>query len=115
MVDVTLESAPVACLRPTAEEPQALCLDTTYDLHEVRALVEGSAYTAHICSRGEETQAIKHQAGFKTRRGVAERTHSWMNCFLRILIRWEKKPKNYLGFFHFICAIVMFRRTELFG
>jgi transposase len=42
-------------------------------------------YTAHIKARGEEAQAIKRQAGFKARRWVVERTHSWMNRFRRIL------------------------------
>jgi hypothetical protein len=29
---------------------------------------------------------------------VVERSHSWLNRFRRILVRWDKNPKNYLGF-----------------
>ena len=33
---------------------------------------------------------MKEQAGQKARRWVVERTHSWMNRFRRILVRWIK-------------------------
>jgi hypothetical protein len=36
----------------------------------------------------------------------AERAHSWMNRFRRILIRWEKKPANYLAMLHFALGII---------
>jgi len=54
-------------------------------------------YTLHIRPRKEEEQAIKWQVGFKARRWVVERTHSWMNRFRGVLILWEKKIENYLG------------------
>ncbi len=38
-----------------------------------------------------------------------ERTHSWMNRFGRILIRWEKKAENYLGLLHLVCAVITYR------
>ena len=66
-------------------------------------------------ARGEEAQAIKREAGFRGRRWVVERTHSWMNRFRRILIRWEKKPENYIAFLHFACALIAFRAAGLFG
>lgn len=34
--------------------------------------------------------------GFRARR-VVERTHSWINRFIRLLIKWEKKTENYLA------------------
>jgi putative transposase len=78
-------------------------------------LVKEFGYTAHIRSGGEEAQAIKREAGFKARRWVVKLTHSWMNRFRRILIRWEKKPENYLALLHFVCAIITFRCAGLFG
>ena len=83
-----------------------MCLDKGYDFQEVRDLVAAFGYTGHIRTRGEETQALKRDAGHKARRWVVERTHSWMNRFRRILIRWEKKPANYLGLLHFVCAFL---------
>lgn len=72
-------------------------------------------YTAHIRKRGEEAQALKQEAGSKARRWVVERTHSWMNRFRRILIRWEKKPANYLGLLHLVCAFLTYRAAGLLG
>jgi putative transposase len=86
-----------------------------YDSGEVRDLVKEFGYTAHIRSCGEESQAIKREAGFKGRHWFVERKHSWMNRFRRILTRWEKKPENYLGLFHFVCVIITFRCSGLFG
>jgi putative transposase len=109
MVDGTLGSIPVDRPEPTKRKEQGLCLDKGYDYDDVRAVVREFGYTAHIRARGEEAQAIKRQAGFKARRWVVERTHSWMNRFRRILIRWEKKAVNYLGMLHFTCALITFR------
>ena len=108
-------SIPVARPEPTAEKPQGLCLDKGYDYEEVRELAVEFGYTAHIRARGEEAQAIKREAGYKARRWVVERTHSWMNRFRRILIRWEKKPENYLGLLHLVCALVTYRCLSLPG
>lgn len=92
-------------------------MDKGYDYDEVRDLLDEFGYTAHIRSRGEEAKAIKSDARFRARRWVAERTHSWMNRFRRILIRWEKKTENFLGLLHFVCAIITFRSAglEVFG
>src|SRR5690349_3981113 len=56
-----------------------------------------------------ELQGLKREAGFKARRWVVERTHSWMNRFRRILIRWEKKVENYSGMLHLVCAWITYR------
>ena len=111
----TVESIPVARPRPTRRKRQNLCLDKGYDYDEVRDLAIEFGYTAHIRSRGEEAQAIKHQVGFKARRWVVERTHSWMNRFRRILIRWEKKLENYCGLLHLVCAWIIYAKLDLLG
>jgi putative transposase len=100
---------------PTPEQPQGLCLDTGYDYQEVRDILTVFGLTAPIRSRGEEARDLKREAGTRARRWVVERTHSWMNRLRRIVIRWEKKPENYLGFLHFACALIAFRASGLFG
>ena len=115
MMKATLESIPVKRPKPTRRNPQGLCLDKGYDYDEVRELAREFWYTAHIRTRGEEAQAIKHEAGFKARRWVVERTHSWMNRFRRVLTRWEKKAENYLGLLHLVCALITYRCAGLFG
>jgi putative transposase len=111
----TLEQIVVARPAPTAEQPQGLCLDKGYDYDEVRATVAEFGFTAHIRSRGEEAQELKREAGVRARRWVVERAHSWLNRFRRLLIRWDKKAENYLGFLHFACALLALLAAGLFG
>lgn len=115
LVRPTLESIVVKRPQPTAEQSQHLCLDKGYDYDEVRAIVAEFGFTAHIRSRGEEAKAIAQAADKKARRWVVERTHSWMNRFRRILVRWEKKPENYIALLHFACALIAFRASKLFA
>ena len=113
----TLESIPAEAGRPppTPEAPQGLCLDKGYDFDEVREIVAEFGFTAHIRSRGEEAQELKRRARRKARRWVVERTHSWMNRFRGILIRWNKKAQNYIALLHMAFALITFRRLGLFG
>lgn len=115
MMKETLESIPVERPKPTRKKPQGLCLDKGYDYDEARDLAKEFGYTAHIRSRGEEAQRLKREAGFKARRWVVERTHSWMNRFRRILTRWEKKAENYLALLHLVCAVITYHCAGLFG
>ena len=115
LVRMTIDSIPVDRPKPTREQPQGLCMDKGYDYEEVRETVREFGFTAHIRSRGEEAQALKREAGFKARRWVVERAHSWLNRFRRVLIRWDKSAANYLAFLHFACALIAFRAAGLLG
>ena len=115
MAKATLDSIPVPRPQPTRRRPQGLCLDKGYDYDEVRDLAKEFLYTAHIRARGEEAQAIQREAGFKARRWVVERTHSWMNRFRRVLVRWEKKAANYLALLHLVFAVITYRCAGLLG
>ena len=46
---------------------------------------------------------------------MVERAHSWMNRFRRLLVRWDKKPENYLALLHFACGLIAFRAAGLLG
>ena len=109
----TIESIPIKRPRPSRRKPQHLCLDKGYDYDEVRELAREFRFTAHIRSRGEEATLIKRHARFKALRWVVERTHSWMNRFRRILIRWEKKPENYVALLHLSLAWIAFNSSGL--
>jgi putative transposase len=113
LVRTTLEAIVIPRPEPTPEQPQGLCLDKGYDYDEVRELAEQFGYTAHIRARGEEARAVKREAGFKARRLVVKRTHSWLNRFRRILIRWEKRAEFYLAMLHLACGIITWRATGL--
>ena len=115
LVRATVDSLPVPRPVPSPETPQGMCLDKGYDFGEVRRTLDEFGFTAHIRSRGEEAQAIKKEAGFKARRWVVERTHSWLNRFRRILVRWDKSPANYIAFLRFACALIALRAAGLLG
>jgi putative transposase len=100
---------------PSRYAAQGMCLDKGYDYPEVRCLLREFLFTAHIRCRGEEAKAIKKAAGFKARRWVVERTHSWMNRFRRILVRWEKRADTYIAMLHFACAIITWKACGLLG
>ncbi len=115
LVRATIESIGVERPEPSEEQPQGMCLDKGYDYDEVREILAEFGFTAHIGSRGEEVKELAREAGKRARRWVVERSHSWMNRFRRILVRWEKKPEHYLAFLHFACALIAFRAAGLFG
>ena len=115
LVRATIESLVAARPEASEEEPQGMCLDKGYDYEAVREILAEFGFTAHIKARGEEAKELKAEAGKRARRWVVERSHSWMNRFRRILVRWDKKPENYLAFLHFACALISFRAAGLFG
>jgi transposase len=115
MVEETLESIPVDRPEPTRKKPQGMCMDKGYDYDEVRELVKEFGFTAHIHRRGVEAQKLKRQAGIKARRWVVERTHSWLNRFRGILIRWNKKAPNYIAMLHMAFSFIIFRHMGLSG
>ncbi len=53
------------------------------------------------------------QSGEKTypaRRWVVERTLGWLSKCRVILVRYDKKPSNYLGLLQLACALIWYRR-----
>jgi putative transposase len=107
LVQATLEAIMVERPNPTLGKPQGLCLDRGYDYPIVKEIVREFEMTPHIRPRGEEQTMIR--AGGKARRWVVERTHSWLNRFRRILVRWEKREDNFLAMLHLACGIITMR------
>lgn len=115
LFEPTLDNLAVACPQPTEDHPQNLCLDKGYDYPAVRELAEAWRFIAHIKARGVEAEEIKNIPGYRARRWVVEQTHSWMNRFRRLLIRWEKKDENYEALLHLVCGIIAFRFALIIG
>lgn len=115
LVEPTLESMAIERPEPTPRKRQHFCADKGYDYEDVRELVNEWGYTAHIKSRGEEEAERRTIPGYRARRWVVERTHSWFNRFRRLLIRWEKKSVNYVALLHFACAWITFRAAGVLG
>ncbi len=96
------------------EYPQHFCADKGYDSKSVRRLIGELGYEDHIKSRWQEKEEKKEEPHYRARRWVCERTHSWMNRFRRLLIRWEKKQQNYEAFLHLACAHIVWKHSDLF-
>ena len=113
LTEATLNSIVLQRPEPGPYHRQNLCLDKGYDFNEVRELVERFRYTAHIKARGDEAKELRVDTRKKARRWVVERTHSWLNRFRRILVRWEKKAENYIGLLHFVFGLIAFRSLDI--
>ena len=111
----TLEKIMVERPKTTRKNKQNLCLDAGYVGEEVQELGREFDFTLHVRPRGEEAKDIKKKAGKKARRWVVERTHSWMNRFRRILIRWEKKAESYIAMLHLALGVITWRAMGLLG
>lgn len=94
--------------RSGCQTSQNLCLDKGFDSAKARRIAQEFGFCPHIRSRGEEK--AEKQEGKKARRWVVECGHSWLNRSRALLIRWNKKPANYLAFVHFACANLTLNR-----
>lgn len=110
-VESVLDSVVANRPEPTTEEPQHLCADKAFDSEEARKTMEERGYTPHVRSRGEERQEKASIPGYRARRWVVEACHSWMNRFRKILVRFEKTDRAYLGLVHLACAIISWRKV----
>jgi putative transposase len=108
LLRATIEAIPIE--RPDSPQLEVgLCLDKGFDYREVYELLDEFGFTAHVLSRRQEADQIKREAGYRARRWVVERTHSWLNRFRRLLVRWEKHAHTYLAMLHLACAVITWR------
>jgi transposase len=115
LVSRTLNNLMAPRPAPSGTLQQNLCADKGYDYADVRALVDKWGYTAHIPVRGTNPQDRPRVPGYRSRRWVVERTHSWFNRFRRLLVRWEKKAANYIALLHLACAQITLRAAGVMG
>ncbi len=115
LLEPTLQAIAVACPPPKRGRAYGVCLDKAYDSKQVRESLGELGFEAHIRSRGEEAHDLRRHPGAKARRWVVERDHSWLNRYRAILVRWCKKPQNYLASLHLACGFIAFQQAGLFG
>src|SRR5258708_30707201 len=111
----TLDGLVISRPEPTPEQPQHVCLDAAYDSTPVYQDLLARHYQLHARSPGKEHGEKVSIPGYRARRWVVERSHSWLNRSRRLLVRWEKKVENYLVFLHLPCAPLIFAKVLLFG
>ena len=87
----TLEGVGVEQPDPN-EQQQHLGLDQAYAGEPAQQLAKEKGYEVHVPDKANATKKRKRKGGRrKARRWVVEVTHSWLNRFRRLLVRWEKK------------------------
>ena len=121
LLAATLDAVVVERPRPTSKASQHLALDKGYDNPTSDRAVAEHGYvnhTARIRSRANRRPARQKQAARKpkrkrgrSRRWVVERTLAWLNKCRAILVRYEKKARNYLGLIKLACMLLWYRRT----
>ena len=104
----------VVCKRPKPRKwkPQHLCADAGYKGESARKAVTARNYRPHIKQRKEESEARKRKPGYKARRWVVERTHSWLNRFRKLLVSFEKTEASYMALLSLAAALICRRQTS---
>ncbi len=90
---------------------QHLCADKGYAGEPARQAITARCYTPHVRQRGEEKKATRHHRSQQARRWVVERTHSWLNRFRKLLVRFEKTVASYEALLELACALIVFRQV----
>ena len=93
------------------EKPQHLCLDKGYSGEPALEAVVQRGFIPHIKSRGEEKSDKKQNPTHKAHRWVVELTHSWMNRFRKLLVRYEKLTTTYKALLMLSCTFIALRKA----
>jgi transposase len=105
----------VVCKRPKPRKwkPQRLCADAGYKGDPARQAAVARKYRPHIKQRKEEASAKRNKPGYKARRWVVERTHSWLNRNRKLLVSFEKTEASYLALLTLAAALICWRQTTV--
>jgi putative transposase len=95
-------------------EARHLCLDGAYKYARGYQIGEERRFTLHFQPKPGSQPPVQDGAErHPARRWVVERSHSWMNRFRRLLIRWEKKLTNYTGFAQLAICLIICRKLRI--
>ncbi len=90
---------------------QHLCGDKGYAGQPAQESIRGRNYVPHVRQRGEEIENKKRNPRCRARRWVVERTHSWLNRFRKLLVRFDKTVASYEGLLELACALITLRQV----
>src|ERR687896_531394 len=105
-----LEAILVERPQPSQENPQNLCLDKAYDNPTGHHIAAAYGYQGHIRRIGAEKLDDLGEKRYPARRWVVERTLGWLSRCRALLVRYDKKAKNYLALLQLACALIWYRR-----
>jgi putative transposase len=111
LLDETLDGIIIERPKQNRTSRQHLCADKGYAGEPAEKSIRQHQYIPHVRQRGEEIDAMKRNPKYHPRRWVVERTHSWLNRFRKLLVRYEKYEENYEGLLELACALIAYRQT----
>lgn len=91
---------------------QNLCLDAGYVGVTAQREIEERGYVPHVRTRGEEIEEQDKNPDFKARRWVVEVCHAWFNRFRKLLVRYEKMQRSYLGLLMLAASVIVLRKIK---
>jgi transposase len=112
MLQAVLDDIP-AVLTPARRRrtrPGKLDADKGYDSAANRAWLRCRGITARIARRG-----IESSARLGLHRWRVERALSWLSCYRRLQVRWDRDSERWFAFVLLACALVCFNRLEHHG
>ncbi len=98
---------------PALRRSKHLCADAGYTGEPALQLIELHGYIPHVKGRHQEQQDLENDPNKKARRWVVEVAHSWFNRFRKLLVRYEKLERSFIGLNHLAAAIITFRKVLL--
>ena len=108
-----LEAIVVQRPGPPERRSKHLCADAGYTGDPALRIIEEHGYIAHVKGRGQEVKEKRQQPTKRARRWIVEVAHSWFNRFRKLLVRYEKLERSFLGLNYLAAAIIAFRKVPL--
>jgi transposase len=127
LLAMTLDAVVVERPAPTEDKPQHLCPVSGQRLRQRAGATGGGGMRiprapspdwSGLVRRsriGEEKKDETGQKKHSARRWVVGRTFSWLSRWRGLLVRWDKKPQNYLANLKLACALLWIRRAYQAG
>lgn len=115
MLEPLLDGCVIARPEQAPEEGYNLCGDRGYDYAKCREVAQARGYTVHIPTKASEATPLPPPGDpdrHPPRRYVVEVCHSWFNRFRRVLVRWEKRARLYLGFVQLAATLIIYRKLR---
>ena len=111
LLEPTLDAIVIPRPESTAQAQQNLCADAGYKGEPTLQAVRKRNYQPHVKQRREEAEAKRTQPGFRARRWVVERAHSWLNRFRKLLVSFEKTKESFEALLALASALICWRQT----
>lgn len=112
-LETVLDAIQVKRPTPPVRRHKHLCADAGYTGAPALRIIEAHDYIPHVQGRSEEARELRREPQKKARRWIVEVAHSWFNRFRKLLVRYEKLERSFLGLNQLAAAIIAFRKVPL--